>query len=117
MKDTGEAVLIEGAILYSMNSAFNRVCSYITLNQILLGIMHLKCLELCLAKLLKSCLDTSVANSANIQTELQDYLFRNNSNENLLPILDFSQAVTVEFEITLIKIKDVVSSLTITCVV
>lgn len=101
-----------------MNSAFNHVCSYTTSNQILLGIMHLKCLELCLAKLLKYRLDTSVAKSANIQNKLQDYLFSNNSNENLLlPVLNFSQAVTVEFDITLIKIKDVVSSLTIPCAI
>lgn len=78
--------------------------------QFLLG-MHLKCLELqlCLAIFIKYYLDASVAKSANIQTELQDYLFTNDSKQNLLPVFNYSQAVAVEFGITLIKIKDVVS--------
>ena len=53
--------------------------------------------------------------SASVQSKLHSYLFSNDSKQNLLPVLNFSQAVTVEFGITLIKIKDVVSFLSFPC--
>ncbi|XP_028396654.1 neuronal acetylcholine receptor subunit alpha-9-like [Dendronephthya gigantea] len=51
----------------------------------------------------------SVAQYANAQNELLEYLFPENDTkkEHLLPVLNYSDAVTVDFRITLIKIKDV----------
>ena len=51
-------------------------------------------------------------NTKTIQEELLKYLFKEEESKrhlDVLPVLNYSNAVTVELGITLIKIKDVVS--------